>query len=163
MHKYFGDVINFFEDKGLPFPKGCTEEEIDLLERIIGFKLPDAYRAYLSLMGNDHNGVMRGTDCFADSVEENTGYLPGLLEENKVKFQLPENYLAFFCHQGYIIAWFELPAESNNPVCYLFSEGSTKEPIEYGGFKQFITKDIMGNAKIEVELKLYKKWWQFWK
>jgi len=162
MIEYFSDIQNHFAQNMLKKPVGCSESEIIELEKNVGFDLPDAYKAYLRLMGRDYKGVLCGTDCYVDHVLENTEYLPELLAENNIEFKLPKNYLAFFCHQGYIIAWFTLPKESENPTCYIFSEGTTDYPQECGRFKQFISSDILGNAKISLELRRAKKWWQFW-
>ena len=161
--KYFDDIMVFFERNGIKKPVGCKQSEIDALEVEVGFTLPEVYKEYLLFMGRDYKGVLKGTDCFIDDAISNTKYLPELLGENKIVFKLPENYLAFFCHQGYIISWFALPCESDNPVCYFFSEGTTENPIEYGRLKQLITKDILDNVKIEIELRATKKWWQVWR
>lgn len=161
--EYFKNIENYFGQNGLEKPVGCSASEISQLEERVGFELPDAYKAYLKLMGRDYKGVLCGTDCFIDHVIENNEDLPELLEENNVDYELPENYLTFLCHQGYIMAWFALPKESENPTCYIFSEGTTKVPEECGKFTQFITSDIMGNAKLRLELRRQKKWWQVWK
>ncbi len=163
MMRYFDDVKGAFDRNGIKQPIGCSVEEVEELESKIGFSLPAAYKEYLLFMGKDYKGVMVGTDCFITDVVSNTEYLPELLEENNLDYKLPKNYLAFFCHQGYIMSWFALPCAENNPVCYFFSEGTHELPVVYGGFKQFMTKDILGNAKIEVELRSSKKWWQIWK
>ncbi len=161
--EYFSEVKKFFEQHRFQPPCGCSTLEIDEFEKIVGFKLPKAYKAYLALMGKDYKGVMRGTDCFIDHAIENTKYLPELLAENNVRFNLAENYLAFFCHQGYIIAWLNLPKEDENPGYYFYSEGTTDCPVEEKNFAEFISTDIIGNAKIDLELRKYKRWWQFWK
>jgi len=161
--QYFLDIEEFFERNDIKKPKGCSEVEISTLEKTVGFELPEAFKEYLRFMGKDYHGVMQGTNCFKEDIAENTKYLPALLEENKLNYHLPENYLAFFCHQGYIMGWFELPKVSDNPMCYFFSEGTTEHPQEYGNFEQFMTTDILSNARIELALKQDKKWWQFWK
>lgn len=161
MIEYFADVENYYRNNGLRKPKGCSEIEIKSLEDRVGFALPSAYVSFLKLMGRDSKGVLCGTNCFINDVEENTQYLPELLFENGVEFDLPSDYLAFFCHQGYIISWFSLPKESENPTCYLYCEGSTDQPIEQGRFKQFITSEILSTAKVRSELKNRKPWWKF--
>ena len=169
MNEYFNNIDTYFSLNNIRKPDGCSESEIDDLEKKVGFELPRAYKEYLSLMGRDYDGVMCGTDCFVNHATENTEYLSELLKENDLKYALPENYLAFFCHQGYIISWFELPKKNDNPICYYYHEAETTKPIEIGTFSEFMSGDIIGMAnekiecrKIEVELKMNKKWWQFW-
>ncbi len=163
MMRYFDDIEKFLEQNRFEKPVGCSMSEIEELEKKVGFDLPESYKAYLALMGRDYKGIMRGSDCFIDHVIENTEYLSELLQKNNVSYELPKNYLAFFCHQGYIMAWFKLPKENDNPACYFYSEGTTDVPIKHDNFKQFISADIMDNAKIETELKQDKRWWNFWK
>ncbi len=163
MIEYFLDIKNQLEQANLEKPIGATEDEINSVQKTIGFELPAAYKGYLSLMGKDYKGVMIGTDCFIGDVTENTEYLPQLLKENSVEFDLAKNYLAFFCHQGYMVGWFNLPKESENPKCYFYSEGSTKKPIEFSSFVEFMSKDIRGNIKLRIEERMQKKWWQFWR
>jgi hypothetical protein len=165
---YFEDVRKYFENRGLNSPVGCSAQEINELERNLGFKIPKAYEEYLSFMGKDYEGVMVGTNCFISDIKSNNEYLPKLLTENKLNsYELPKNYLAFFCHQGYMMAWFALPFESDDPICAYFFEGTNECPVNYGTFSEFMKKDILGNAKTRIALnrheRRYKKWWQVWK
>ncbi len=165
--EYFEEFKKFLEFHNLESPAGCSKEEILGLEKSIGYSLPKAYKDYLYLVGKDYEGVMVGTDCFVDNVISNNKYLPELLEENKLSTDnLPDNYLAFFCHQGYMMAWFQLPADKDDPVCYHYFEGSTKVPQEYGTFSEFMNTDLIGNAKLRVENRKFEKnnkWWKFWR
>ena len=86
-------------------------------------------------------------------VIEYTEYVPELLAENSVNFVLPEHYLAFFGHQGYMVAWFVLPKENDNPLCYFFGEGqmhngqTITKPIIEGTFTEFLFIEIKGTAQ----------------
>ncbi|MGH1460754.1 MAG: SMI1/KNR4 family protein [Neptuniibacter sp.] len=165
---YFKEVTDYFEQHELEAPVGSASEDIALLERKLGFKFPKAYKEFLELIGNDYNGVMIGTNCFLSDIESNNNYLPDLLIENNIRdYKLPNNYISFFCHQGYIMAWFSLPSKNDDPQCYYYFEGTTKYPELYGTFSEFMKKDLLGNAKLRVENRNYdkmsKKWWQFWK
>jgi hypothetical protein len=131
-------------------PVGCNEQEVVDLEAKIGYALPEAYRQYLLWMGNDHTGILGGSNWFLRDVIENTEYVPELLAENSVDFALPEHYLAFFGHQGYMTAWFILPKESENPMCYFYGEGQKHKgqpitkPIIEGTFTEFLFIEIKG-------------------
>jgi len=124
-------------------PAGCTEYELTALERAVGHALPAAYREYLLWMGNDVDGVFRGSEWFAADVMENTAYVGELLREHGMEEHLREPVLAFFCHQGYMVAWFELPAEVDDPPCYFFSEGhDMTAPVRYERFSDFLYAEL---------------------
>lgn len=121
--------------------RGCSVSEVDELERTLGFTLPAAYREYLLWMGKDYDGIFRGSDCFIDNVMDNNSWLPELLTENGVKYDLPQYYLTFFMHQGYEAAWFATPAEPD-PQCWYFGEGDTEMPLQKGSFSSVILTRI---------------------
>ncbi len=133
-------------------PKGCRSEAIVAMEKNCGFDLPIAYRQYLSWMGNDKNGIFKGTECFVDNVAGNTEWLPKLLAENKIDFHLPAHYLAFFSHQGYRVAWFELPKTSEDPSVWLFSEGDGKMPTLQRPFTEWILRQMRTLAPLLPQL-----------
>jgi hypothetical protein len=98
-------------------------------------------------MGKDYEGVFVGSDWFVTSAIDNTKYLPELLAANKVRFQLPEHFLAFFSHQGYMVAWFKLPKEGEDPQVYFYNEGEEMDsPVLEGKFTDFLLKDMKGMA-----------------
>ncbi|WP_186775705.1 SMI1/KNR4 family protein [Rubripirellula tenax] len=140
----------FYEQQVFPHigaPIGCSEDEIDGLERVVGHPLPLAYRQYLRWMGRDHRGIFVGCDWFLNDVRANTEYLPGLLAENHVQWNLPDHYLAFMGHQGYITAYFALPSESDDPIVYLYSEGREPDTVTAEGtFTDFLFRDLSGMA-----------------
>lgn len=124
-------------------PKGCSVQEINELEMSVGFLLPEAYKQYLLYMGKDYQGPLRGTDCFLKHALQNTAYLPDLLDENQNPFELPDNYLAFYSHQGYAMAWFILPKENDNPPVYYWNEGQDlKIPTQFSTFTDFFVNEL---------------------
>ncbi len=124
-------------------PHGCQETEIIKLEKDLGFDLPLSYKEFLKFLGRDYDGIFRGSDCFINDVIENTKYFPDLLAENKVDFLLPQHYLAFFSHQGYIMFWFELPKTDENPLVWFFQESELTEPPKIiGTFTDWLFKAI---------------------
>lgn len=150
---YFGEIIEFYRLHKFDKPVGCSLEDIAIFEANIGFPLPDAYKDYLELMGMDYQGVMRGTDCFLKHINDNNDWLPDLLNENKVNYKLPKNYLTFFSHQGYIMSWFDLPILAPDPDVYVYAEGQMKEPELKGNFSNFMTQEILGMASICLKLR----------
>ena len=128
-------------------PKGCKDAEIIVLEASFGFELPLAYKQYLSWMGRDYDGIFVGCDWFITNVEGNTALVPELLEENGVSFELPELYLCFFSHQGYMAAWFELPKVDEDPPAWFYHEAMNMErPVVEGSFTDFLLKDMRSLA-----------------
>ena len=156
---YLAEVKEFHRQFVEPYkgkPKGCWGFEIRALEKSFGFELPVAYKQYLAWMGKDYNGIFVGCDWFISNVEDNTALVPELLEENNISFILPENYLCFFSHQGYIAAWFELPKLSENPPSWFYHEAmDLKEPIIEDTFTDILLKDMRGLA--ESLASLYKR------
>ena len=125
--------------------RGASVEDIAELERVLGFKLPQTYKEFLEWMGRDYLGVLCGTDWFVDQVPNNNLALPELLHENRVHIQLPEQFVCFLTHQGYVAAWFGLPA-ADDPDCWIFAEGRTPEPSACGAFSKFLFEQIHGLA-----------------
>ena len=116
-----------------------TSQSIQKLEIELGFALPLAYRKHILLHGLGSPIV--GTDCAPEDIVSNTNYLPDLLKENGLKFDLPKKLVCFLMHQGYIAAWFDAE-DGDDPACWFFSEGSTPEPIQQGKFSIFMEKII---------------------
>lgn len=135
-------------------PLGCTPEEVSRLEHTIGHRLPAAYVAYLRWMGNDVSGVFRGSDCYARHVLENSRWVKELLAENEMVWEFSADYLCFFCHQGYLCAWFELGDGPDDPPCYFFGEGrylpdgSRERPQAVGTFSNFLLEELRHAASL---------------
>ena len=83
------------------------------------------------------------------STLDNTALVPELLAENNISFELPEHYLCFFSHQGYMAAWFELPKSIDNPPAWFYHEAmNMKEPVIEGTFTDVLFKDLRGLAAV---------------
>ncbi len=144
-------------------PRGCNKREIEILEKVLGFSLPAAYREYLHWMGKSDDGVLVGTNCFIDDIEGNNKSLPYVFEDNEVEYEL-KNYLAFYNHQGYVYVWFNLPAEEDDPECFYINEANRISQVNSAGkFSEFITSEVINMGRLAKENKQAKKWWQFWR
>lgn len=148
---YLGEIKKFHSLNVEPFkgkPKGCSPDEIRALEQSFKFELPLAYKQFLEWMGKDYNGIFVGCDWFMGDVASNTEIVPDLLEANGISFELPENYLCFFSHQGYMVAWFELPKLNDNPPVWFYGEGQDlTAPTVPGTFTSFLLQDMRGMAE----------------
>jgi hypothetical protein len=124
-------------------PKGCRDFEIRRLEKSFGYELPLAYKQYLKWMGKDYRGIFVGCNWFIANAEDNTKLVRELLAENNVSFQLPEHYLCFFSHQGYIAAWFELPKVDDNPPSWFYNEAANMDkPLIESRFTDVLLRDM---------------------
>ncbi len=143
---YLAEIKEFHQQFVQPYrgiPKGSSNRQISELEQHFGFEFPLAYKQYLAFMGSDYNGVFVGCDWFTNNVVENTGIVPEVLAENNISFKLPENYLCFFSHQGYMMAWFELPKLNDNPSVWFYTEATKmKEPTIEGTFTEVLFNDM---------------------
>jgi hypothetical protein len=73
--------------------------------------------------------------------------VPELLTENNIPFELPEHYLCFFSHQGYMAAWFELPKVNDNPPFWFYNEATDMyKPVVEGSFTDVLLKDMRSLA-----------------
>lgn len=118
--KYFSKANAFLRKNHLPKPVGCNNAEVNAHENRLGVPLPAAVREYLRFMGGDYEGVLCGTNCFIRDVSINDESLRELLQDNDLLHKLPQRYLMVFCHQGYQIAWIELPVTDPDPICMFF-------------------------------------------
>ena len=126
-------------------PRGCTEVQVRRLEKRVGFELPEAYRQYLLFMGADREGVFQGSYWFLDDVSASTDLVPDLLAQNHVAHELPDHYLGFFSHQGYMAAWFALPKEAEDPRVFHFNEADEARVVRTTvRFTKFLLDELRG-------------------
>jgi len=141
---------NYYNLHLLPFhgpPSGSFVGAIDRLEDDLGFRLPPVYREFLAWMGSDHDGVFRGSDWFTSDIVENTAYIPDLLQDNGIDWPMPERYVGFFVHQGYLAGWFEVVPGVDDPLCWEFLEGTTAAPREAGPFSEYLLQVLKTTAR----------------
>ncbi|MCB1051623.1 MAG: SMI1/KNR4 family protein [Acidobacteria bacterium] len=164
--KYLVEISELYDLQIKPYfgqPKGSDFTEIKALENEMAAKFPLAYTEFLLWMGRDKNGVFSGSNYWIDCVLSNNNYLPELLAENQIDYQLPKSYVTFFMHQGYIAAWFELPFLSENPECLFFSEGQGfSSHQKYSSFTEFILNEMKNHTKHIHKLNKKRKWWNLW-
>jgi hypothetical protein len=149
---YLKEIKKFHTENIEPYtgkPIGCSQDEINELEKYFGYFLPEAYRQYLEWMGRDFKGVFVGSDWFITNVLDNTELLPKLLAENKIDYKLPQYYLVFFSHQGYMAAWFELPKQDDDPITYFFTESKeVNHPSDHKKFTDALFTDMQNLASV---------------
>lgn len=93
------------------------------------------------------------------NVLNNTKHLPRWLAKLELGFQLSDDYIAWFCHQGYTYAWFSLPAEGDDPEIWWFTEILLDDPEAFdppkeakpqivGKFSDWLFNIMQANAKL---------------
>lgn len=122
--------------------KGCSFDEINIIEEELKVVLPLAYKEFLLLMGHEAGHILCG---------ENYRYheLIGLQEEaddilyRRTGKHLPKDVFVFFIHQNYSFGFFYLYA-GENPQVFLFVE--PEEPAEIipleDSYSKFILKEL---------------------
>ncbi len=123
-------------------PRGASDREIMEVEGRLGRVLPAAFREYLRWMGNDFEGIFRGTDCFLRDVEANTEWLPSFLEECGVVFADTATVICFWCHQGCVAVWFHVDGDVADPECWgLTDDGKPVRSV--GRFSEYIERCLV--------------------
>ncbi len=124
-------------------PKGASAENIAEIETKLALELPLSLKEYLLWGGCHGTGPLIGTDCFAIDLIENTEYLPEFLDENRLENPRSDEYVVFYSHQGYVLAWIYV-ADGDNPEVYYFSEGTTKKISKEKSIDDWFYKDLSG-------------------
>ena len=124
---------------------GCSNEEIQQIEKQLGKPLPEAYKEFLHWIGKNGGPILRGSDCFYADLSNLRKWANELLNENALAGMLPENAFVFFMHQGYQFAFMYLSDDQNPPI-YYFNE-MDYSPVEmfkisYYKFTDFLADEI---------------------
>ncbi len=112
---------------------GCTNSQIDEIEKKINAKLPVCYTEFLSFCGismdrknvNSRGGFVGESIFYGDVLGDFTNkdaLIEQLEEDGRSDLQITNNDFVFFCSQGYIFAFFKLN-EGDNPPVYGYMEG----------------------------------------
>jgi len=123
--------------------KGCTVSELISIENELGLNIPEALKEYLVWGGKHSQGPLIGTDCFSSDLIENTKYLPNFINENSLSILDRDDYIVFYCHQGYVLAWV-YASDGDNPEVYYFSEGTTESIAKEKSIDEWFYKDLSG-------------------
>ncbi len=128
--------------------KPCTEEEVRLLEKEVGFSLPAAYQEFLLWMGHRAGKLLRGEDCFYEYILGNQKGAVELLEENGNPEVLPEDALVFCMHQGYVF-YFMRVSEGDDPPIYFYSEAMKPRRfiLSHRNFAEFLRNEMEERMK----------------
>jgi hypothetical protein len=128
-------IVERLADSGIAYPdklRGCTPDELDLLEAKYSVQLPEFYRWYLLTMGRD-SGLLLACDHYAatyDEVLENTSYWRTFVSdceqedeegESTELFHLPENAFVINNRLGEQFEYIRCNDTDDSPVWYFNS------------------------------------------
>lgn len=109
--------------------EGCSETEIDNLEKQLKLKFPKAYREFLAILGKGGGEFM-----LSDRWVFQFGDLPSIAHNNKyIEFcDLPEDYLVFAEQDGFRWVFFVANGSTDDPPVYLFDDSEDREYEQIG-------------------------------
>ena len=106
--------------------EGCSESEIQSLERSLGVALPGTYREFLTHAGKRVGQFLTGSDLTYEWLREQTNHARELAREEGL--ELPPGAFAFVGHQGYQFLFF-VTDTGEDPVVYRCLEGEGIEQV----------------------------------
>jgi hypothetical protein len=122
---------------------GCSEQEVEALERKFGLRLPASYRAFLRLCGREMGPFCRGTDMFYPAIEDGRGGLVELLAEGQVHFELSSDEFVFMSHQGYVYCFFSC-SDGHDPPVRQYVELDEAPKVVAGSFTGWL-RDVLSD------------------
>lgn len=120
---------------------GCTQLEIENLERLVGSPLPLAYKQFLLAIGHGAGAFLNGTDVFYGQVATLTDAAKMLLAENGLPDELPKDGFVFYMHQGYEFGYFQTGDGADPPV-YQYVEGNGAPKLVWPSFTGYLVDMI---------------------
>jgi hypothetical protein len=106
---------------------GCTEEEIETLEKRVGLKLPSAYHEFLRWMGKGDGRFWIGLGGFYEGLPRYNEWARELVRESGSAAELPSDAFVVFWDDNYF--YFLRTSEGDNPPVYAFLSPSLEELI----------------------------------
>ncbi len=105
----------------------CTENEIESLEKKLGYSLPLAYKEFLLWGGKKAGRIFFGQNYSFRDILDNQECAIEQLEtfHFTVTEVLPEDSFVFLVHQGYIFLFFRI-SEGDDPPVYEFKINGDK-------------------------------------
>ncbi|WP_417392266.1 SMI1/KNR4 family protein [Gimesia sp.] len=113
---------------------GCSENEVSVLERMHGVRLPEDYRRFLVLMGREADiRHLIGSHYLFPQLNDLQQWGKELLAGCQMQ-ELPENSFVIMMHQGYqfYFLW--------NGAVYYFLEGKTEFERRFDSFTEWFCR-----------------------
>ncbi len=122
--------------------RGCSDSEIEYLEKYFGFELPISYKQYLKFMGKDYQGIFKDQNWFIDTVIENTKNLSHLIKNSQIEDKFSDDYLAFYSNQNNLFVFFVLPKTSENPRVWIYDSENDSYLEKIESFTDFLFDEM---------------------
>ncbi|MGF1485801.1 MAG: SMI1/KNR4 family protein [Prochloraceae cyanobacterium] len=136
--------------------KGCSNEEISILERSCGLILPYSYKIFLKTFGRGAGRLMRDMDIFYDSVFKLTEEAREILSDTKDPV-LPENAFVFTMRYGEQFFFFEINQGIDDPPIFYYLENATEFIKKFNSIWDFVEAEIELHEDFIAERQKYKK------
>jgi SMI1 / KNR4 family (SUKH-1) len=122
----------------------CSEDDIQLLEKEAGYRLPRSYRAFLEIAG-------RGAGDFMSDLTVYYPKIRGLTNRIRIKLDtilnLPPSTFVFMDRMGETFCYFELSASDDPPV-YYWSEKTESVQKAFDSIWGFIESELQSAETI---------------
>jgi SMI1 / KNR4 family (SUKH-1) len=135
-----------YEDRPL---RGCSDAEVEEIERTTNVKLPPIYRAFLQTMGKSTGEFLRGEErCYPELLTLREGADELLAEEGATtKFKLSPTDFVFWMSQGTQFFFFDT-AVGDDPPVYHFREGCVEPALKWPHYSHALS--ALSDQQIEL-------------
>ena len=154
MQQFARDIVA----AGLAAPddlKGCTREEIEVLQQKFDLTLPATYIEWLTIMGRGAGRFLRGSDAFFPALLELREGAEELLGENGGRFSLPQDAFVFLMHQGYQFLYFQTLRNDPDPPVTHYLEGNAPSK-SWTHLSDYFEQVLLDHIRISEELNKLK-------
>jgi len=103
---------------------GCSEGEIQALEKQYDIRFPAIYRTFLARMGHGAGDFYVGTNWTYPDLSDLRRAGESLIGEARVSYRLPNDVFVFAMHQGYSFPFFH--SVNDDPSVWLYEEWMEK-------------------------------------
>jgi hypothetical protein len=131
---------------------GCTEDEIDALEKQYDIQYPTMYRTFLARMGHAAGDFLVGTDWTYPVLNRLRSHGESLIAEAGTAYRLPKEAFVFAMHQGYSFLF--LHTMFPDPPVWLYVEGDKKPKEVASSFSGWLRETVSEESQLKAELGL---------
>lgn len=117
---------------------GCSESEINKLEKHFNLRLPLVYKEFLREMGHKAENYQVGTNMFYDDLFKLREQFEGILDDNGNPFLLKDSIFVFSGHQGVIFHFFDTEENSVDPPVYGYCDGDENMRLIYDKYSVYL-------------------------
>lgn len=123
--------------------RGCSNEQIEEIERQAGVPLPKAYKEFLFVMGRGAGRLMSDVDVYYDGMLELNKRAAWILDNwEEGKLQLPADAFVFSMRQGEQFMFFHTNTGVADPPIYYYMEGAGRFEKKFDSLPDFIEDEL---------------------